>query len=88
LLYISDLWLQQDERNVERYERYEPQYGVYGVFELAEGVVLRHHHRRWIDELTKNFAPLALDEIVAGTMNGHTAQTFQWFGRKTTPTSS
>ena len=85
LLYISDLWLQPDERNLERYERHRATYGVYGVFELAEGVVLRHHDRRWMEALTQNFAPVALDEIVVDTMNGHRAQAFQWFGRKAVP---
>src|SRR6266851_1367067 len=29
LFYISDLWLQTDERNRERYIRDEPKYGTY-----------------------------------------------------------
>jgi len=33
LLYISDLWLQTDERNLDRYARDEQKYGVYGVFD-------------------------------------------------------
>src|SRR5262245_13441409 len=47
LLYISDLWLQSDARNRARYQRDEARFGTYGVFELDEGVVLRHHDRRW-----------------------------------------
>jgi SAM-dependent methyltransferase len=82
LLYISDLWLQPDERNRERYQLCHVKYGSYGVFELDEGVVLRHHDRRWIDELTRGFSLVALDELIVDTMNGHTAQAFQWFGHK------
>ncbi len=82
LLYVSDLWLQEDQRNRERYDRYRAKYGVYGVFELPEGVVLRHHDRRWIEELTAGFVPAGLDAIVVQTMNGHPAQGFQWFGHK------
>jgi SAM-dependent methyltransferase len=82
LLYISDLWLQKDERNVERYRHYQTKYGVYGIFELPEGVVVRHHERQWIEQLTANFALITLDEIMVETMNGHGAEAFQWFGRK------
>jgi SAM-dependent methyltransferase len=82
ILYISDLWLQDDDRNVQRYRRDEPQYGTYGVFELPEGVTLRHHDPDWIDELTHAFDPVALDNIQVPTMNGHSARGFQWFGLK------
>jgi SAM-dependent methyltransferase len=82
LLYISDLWLQSDGRNVERYEECRPKYGVYGVFDLPEGVTVRHHDRRWIAELTSGYEPVALSEIQVQTMNGHAATAFQWFGRK------
>lgn len=82
LLYISDLWLQTDERNLERYARGEDKYGTYGVFDLPEGVTVRHHDRRWIETLTGSFAPLALDDIDVITMNGNPAKAFQWFGRR------
>lgn len=85
LLYISDLWLQKDERNVDRYRRYQATYGVYGIFELPEGLVLRHHTRQWIEQLTAQFTVITVDEIVAETMNGHRAEAFQWFGRKAGP---
>jgi len=82
LLYISDLWLQSDLRNVERYERGQAKYGMYGVFDLPEGVTVRHHDRRWIETLTSKYELLALDEIEVQTMNGNLARGFQWFGRK------
>jgi len=82
LFYISDLWLQTDERNRERYIRDEPKYGTYGVFDLPEGVTVRHHDPRWIETLTRDFDPLALDHINIQTMNGHPAKGFQWFGFK------
>lgn len=82
LLYISDLWLQSDERNLARYARDEPKYGIYGVFDLPEGVTVRHHDRQWIETLTKDFAIAALDEIEVLTMNGNPAKAFQWFGLK------
>ena len=80
LLYISDLWLQTDERNLTRYARDEQKYGIYGVFDLPEGVTVRHHDQEWIETLTSDFTTVALDEIEVVTMNGNPARAFQWFG--------
>jgi len=82
LLYISDMFLQTDSRNVERYIRDEKKYGIYGIFDLSEGATVRHHDRTWIETLTKGFERLSLDEISVQTMNGHPASAFQWFGKK------
>lgn len=83
LLYISDLWLQTDERNLTRYARDELKYGTYGVFDLPEGVTVRHHDPEWIQTLTGDFEMVALDHIEVVTMNGNPAKAFQWFGIKT-----
>ena len=80
LLYISDLWLQTDERNLTRYARDEQKYGIYGVFDLPEGVTVRHHDPKWIETLTSDFTMVALDELEVVTMNGNPAKAFQWFG--------
>jgi hypothetical protein len=45
-------------------------------------VTVRHHERKWIEELTREFETVALDEIQVETMNGNLAAGFQWFGRK------
>ena len=82
VLYISDMFLQTDSRNVERYVRDEKKYGIYGIFDLGEGATVRHHTRGWIETLTKDFESLELEEISIHTMNGHSAKAFQWFGRK------
>lgn len=82
LLYISDLALQSDERNLERYARDEAKYGTYGVFDLPEGVTVRHHDPRWIENLTREFYMVALDDVDVVTMNGNPAKAFQWFGLK------
>jgi len=82
LLYISDLWLQADERNLARYARDEAKYGIYGVFDLPEGVTVRHYDPKWIDTLTRDFTMAALDQIEVVTMNGNPAKAFQWFGLK------
>jgi len=80
LLYISDMWLQNDTRNTERYARDARKYGTYGVFDLTEGVTVRHHDRNWTESLLARYECLALDEIAIQTMNGHAASGFQWFG--------
>ena len=76
------MWLQTDRRNIARYEAGRQRYGAYGVFDLPEGVTVRHHDRRWVEELTGGYQRVALDELQLPTMNGHTADGFQWFGRK------
>ena len=82
LLYISDLSLQDDERNLTRYARDESKYGMYGVFDLPEGVTVRHHDPKWIETLTSEFYMVALDDVDVVTMNGNPAKAFQWFGLK------
>lgn len=82
LLYISDLLLNEDARNRERYERYMEAYGTFGVFELPEGVVVRHHRREWIEELTCSFAGLEYEPFSVLTMNGNRSAAFQYLGRR------
>lgn len=84
VLYISDLWLQTDERNLDRYARDEAKYGMYGVFDLPEGVTVRHHDPKWIETLTKDFDNVSVDNLDVVTMNGNPAKAFQWFGTRRT----
>jgi SAM-dependent methyltransferase len=71
ILYVSDLLINSDGRNRERYERFEPRHGRYGVFELEEGVTLRHHTRKHLERLAASFATISLQEFQVETMNGH-----------------
>ena len=80
LLYISDLLVNDDERNRERYEKYASQ-GTYGVFELPEGVVVRHHTLDWISEITRTFERLDYEPFTVTTMNGNASSAFQYLGR-------
>lgn len=82
LLYISDLCLQNDARNLERYKKYQEKYGVYGTFELSDGAVLRHHDKSWIDSLTSKFTHVSWNEFNIMTMNNNHARAFQLFARK------
>ena len=81
LLYVSDLLLNRDLRNLERYDRYAGKYGTYGIFELPEGVVVRHHRKEWIEELTDSFGQLEFEPFEVRTMNGNKSQAFQYLCR-------
>ena len=82
LLYISDLLVNNDPRNRERYERHAEKYKCYGVFELPEGVVVRHHRKEWIAEITRPFHHLEYEPFNVTTMNGNVSAAFQYLGRK------
>ena len=82
IIFVSDLWLQTDARNVERYERDRWRFGCYGCFELPEGVVVRHHDRDWVEQLFAGFERIALTDVNVVTMNGNPAAAFQYIGRK------
>ena len=82
LLYVSDLLVNDDDRNRERYEQYANVYGCYGVFELPEGVVVRHHEQEWIEEITSPFEQLEYQLFDVTTMNGNVSAAFQYLGRK------
>ena len=83
LLYVSDLYLNSDARNVARYDRFENQFGVRGVFQLEDGGIMRHHDERWIRGLFAAFERLNYEEFTVRTMNNNSARAFQYFGRKT-----
>lgn len=82
LLYLSDVLVNNDQRNRERYERDAEKYKCYGVFELPEGVVVRHHSKEWIAELTSPFQELHFEPFTVTTMNGNASAAFQYLGRK------
>jgi SAM-dependent methyltransferase len=82
VIYVSDLLVNNDARNRERYERDAGKYKCYGVFELPEGVVVRHHSKEWIAELMRPFARLEYEPFTVTTMNGNSSAAFQYLGRK------
>jgi SAM-dependent methyltransferase len=88
LLYVSDLWLQEDERNRARYRAGLARHGRRGVFDLPEGGTFRHHDRAWVEELLRPFERLALRDIQVSTMNGHPARGFQFLGRSSKPSAT
>ncbi|WP_198547443.1 class I SAM-dependent methyltransferase [Streptomyces jeddahensis] len=86
ILYISDLLLQDDERNRSRYSRYAQHYGRYGVFETGDGAVCRHHSREWLSTLLAGFEPIDTRTITVSTMNGHESTGVQILASKPTLT--
>ncbi|MDQ5845363.1 MAG: class I SAM-dependent methyltransferase [Acidobacteriota bacterium] len=82
LIYVSDLLVNDDRRNLERYQRDAETYGCYGVFKLPEGVVVRHHTKEWIEEVTNQFERLEYEPFEVNTMNGNRSAAFQYLGRK------
>ena len=82
ILYLTDFLINQDKRNIERYQKYEDKYGIYGIFELPEGAVLRHHTEEHIFKLTKDFKKLLFEKTVFDTMNGHKSNGFYYIGKK------
>ncbi|WP_416957460.1 class I SAM-dependent methyltransferase [Streptomyces sp. Agncl-13] len=81
-LYISDLLLQHDERNRDRYNNYGTLYGSYGVFETGDGAVCRHHSREWLTALLAEFEIVSTRTITVPTMNGHDSTGIQFLARK------
>jgi len=82
LIYVSDLLLNDDARNRDRYERFAERYQCYGVFELPEGVTVRHHQEQWLEELFGRFQRLQYERFTVTTMNGNESAAFQYLGRK------
>jgi SAM-dependent methyltransferase len=82
LLYVSDVLVNSDARNRERYERDVEKFKCYGVFELPEGVVVRHHQKEWIEEIVSPFEPLEYEPFTVTTMNGNASAAYQYLGRK------
>ena len=76
-LYVSDVLLQDDERNLHRYRRDAERFGTYGVFETGDGAVLRHHSRVRLDALLAGFTTTDSRIVPVTTMNGHCSTAVQ-----------
>ncbi len=81
ILYINDFLLNNDERNLKRYENFKDRY-VYGTFELPEGALVRHHTKEHILSLVKDLETVKCEEITFTTMNGNKSNGIYYFGRK------
>lgn len=84
LLYLSDLCVQDDRRNQDRYRQFAATYGTYGVFETGDGAVCRHHTVDWLHSLVTGFDVTATREVHVDTMNGHPAVATQLLASRRT----
>jgi SAM-dependent methyltransferase len=80
LLYVSDVLLQTDERNVTRYRR--SAHAAYGVFETDDGAICRHHDRTYLGRLLDGFDLCQEREIEVATMNGNPVRAIQILAAK------
>lgn len=84
-LYVSDMPLQADDRNLARYARDAAHLGTYGVFETDDGVIVRHHDRQRLEALLAGFEVVATATTSISTMNGHAAKGTQVLGQAAAP---
>ncbi|MEU8357548.1 class I SAM-dependent methyltransferase [Nonomuraea sp. NPDC048882] len=83
LLYVSDMILQDDERNHRRYAAHAQRFGTpYGVFATDDGAVCRHHDLAELHTLLSGFDLVDEHRIEVTTMNGHRSQAVQLLVRK------
>jgi SAM-dependent methyltransferase len=81
-LYVNDFLLNNDARNVKRYQKFIDQYETYGVFELEDGAVLRHHSETYLRQLLSGFKQEIFKKTVFTTMNGHSSNGIVVFAKK------
>ncbi|MFG2831590.1 class I SAM-dependent methyltransferase [Streptomyces sp. NPDC048434] len=79
VLYLSDVPLQDDALNRERYARFAERYGTYGVFETPDGGVFRHHPPERLRGLLREagFSVRKERAGAVGTLDGRTAERLQ-----------
>lgn len=82
IIYINDFLLNTDERNRKRYELFYKKYKLYGIFELAEGLILRHHSLEWTNKCIDVFSPLFFHTFTFPTMNGNHSNAYIFIGSK------
>lgn len=84
LIHVSDLVLQPDERNRQRYTAYaRSSHAPYGIFTTEDGAVCRHHHPGRLRRLFADFELIDERHIDVVTMNRRRASALQMLVRKT-----
>ncbi|MFJ3306506.1 class I SAM-dependent methyltransferase [Streptomyces sp. NPDC086549] len=82
LLYVSDMVLQDDRRNRDRYAAHAERFGTpYGVFATGDGAVCRHHDIAGLRALLSDFDPVHERRIDVTTMHGHRSTAVQLLAR-------
>jgi len=82
IIYLNDFLLNDDERNLNRYNQFSDKHGQYGIFELPDGAILRHHTEEWLLELFSDFDIMLNRKVVFETMNGNKSKGITLLARK------
>ncbi|MEU9120773.1 class I SAM-dependent methyltransferase [Streptomyces sp. NPDC048506] len=84
VLYLSDVPLQGDALNQERYARFAEWYGTFGVFATPDGGVFRHHAPERLRGLVRaaGFSVVAERTGSVATLDGRTAERLQLIARR------
>ncbi len=82
VLFISDMPLQDDERNRARYAA-GVVHGPYGTFDTGDGGIVRHHADSHMQRWLKGFTPVDWKRIELTTMHGNPATGVQIVARRT-----
>jgi len=86
-LYISDLLLNEDARNLARYQEFAEKGYTYGAFDLPEGISCRHHREDYLrNDLLVDWEEISVEPMQVRTMNGNTSNAIQLLLRKFDPT--
>ncbi|MFJ9852093.1 class I SAM-dependent methyltransferase [Streptomyces sp. NPDC101150] len=87
VLYLSDVPLQSDPLNRERYEYFAGRFGTYGVFGTPDGGVFRHHPPEWLRGLVRpaGFSVVREREDTVGTLDGRSVGRLQLIARRERP---
>lgn len=82
IIYVNDFLVNDDERNVNRYNEFKDKYGVYGAFELPGGGAFRHQTEDWVKKLLGTFEKKEYEVLTYKTMNGNISRGFYYIGQK------
>ncbi|MBV1855499.1 class I SAM-dependent methyltransferase [Catellatospora tritici] len=83
LLYVSDVSLQDDDRNRARYAAHAATSPLpYGTFVTDDGGVCRHHEPARLRTLLSECDLLREETVLVTTMNGNSSQALQLLARK------
>lgn len=85
VLYVSDMPLQTDTRNLRRYAEAPGRFATFGVFETGDGAIVRHHSDERLATLFAAFERIAVRDVAVETMNGNPATARQLLLRAVTP---
>ncbi len=81
VLFISDMPLQDDDRNRARYAEGR-ELGPYGTFATGDGGVVRHHPESHMESWLSGFLPIGRRRIDLTTMHGNPATGIQFVARR------